>query len=122
MEHMGLASTDKSLKLKVHDKDINKILRRSHRLPRLYQKMYGNMRTAMTCLWRNLQKEYGKFPWLSIGGFFAVAHMIQDKVNEILNLPSVRISYKHINKKRVQSKELKQFWFVLSFFPGVKRF
>ena len=95
-------------------------------------------------LWRNLQKEYGKFPWLSIGGFFAVAHMIQDKVNEILNLPSVRISYKHINKKRVQvneilnlpsvrisykhinkkrvqSKELKQFWFV-SFFPGVKRF
>ena len=73
-------------------------------------------------LWRNLQKEYGKFPWLSSGGFFAVAHMIQDKVNEILNLPSVRISYKHINKKRVQSKELKQFWFVLSFFPGVKRF
>ena len=38
MEHMGLASTDKSLKLKVHDKDINKILGRSHRLPHVCTK------------------------------------------------------------------------------------
>jgi hypothetical protein len=59
MEHMGLASTDKSLKLKVHDKDINKILRRSHRLPRLYQKMYGNMRTAMTCCDVTFKKNTG---------------------------------------------------------------